>query len=266
MKSAMGDIAKHVLKNGLAMRSVFALFSSHPANLSVRQQQRQTSRPRIEGKSLSKALKRLRRHAVAISIASDETIFSEGDNAADAYIVIRGVARLCMTTLQCGRTISDFMLVNDPLGVIEQTSYAWTAEAATDLDLLRISKAQAGELLGDSGSEDGFASYAWQLAADAWRFQRALEEQSPIQRLACFLVRFSQRTNTPTGHPMNLPISHSDIACHLGLTADQVSQSFAALTRQRAIGTHDSGTCTILDSTALIGLVVQAMLPKSPRP
>jgi len=212
----------------------------------------------------------LRPHAETISIPSGETIFSEGDEAASVYIIKCGVVRLCMTTPQCGRMISDFMFADDPLGAVGQSSYTWTAEAAADVELFRLSSAEADDLLGKSGNKDVLCSCAWQLAADAWRFQRALIEQTPNQRLACFLVRVSQRTNTPVGHPMSLEISHPDIACHLGLSPEELSGSFNALAGQRAIDTSVAGTCTILDPTTVIELALRAVLPngapKSPDP
>lgn len=247
------------------MLSKSASSGSHPVISSASRRQRQSAairipRTRIERISLSRAIKLLRQHAVAISAASGDTIFSEGDNAANIYIVERGVVRLCMKTLQSGRIISDFMLAHDPLGAIEKSSYAWTAEAATDVDLLQISKGDAGDLLGRSGNMNVLSSQAWQLAADAWRLQKAMEEQAPNRRLACFLIRFSQRTNTPIGRPMRLGISHRDIACHLGLSEEELEGSIVALTREHVIDTRDT-TCTILDTTAVIELALQAVLP-----
>jgi CRP/FNR family transcriptional regulator, anaerobic regulatory protein len=213
--------------------------------------------------ALSRAIKLLCPRADAISVALDNAIFSEGDHAANFYFIKRGVVRLCMTTLQCGRNIADFMFANDPLGVIEQDSYTCTAEAATDVELLQISRAEVVHLLAGSRNMEALSSYAWQLAADAWRFQRTLEEQAPDRRLACFLIRVSQRTNTPIGRPMRLGISDRDLACHLGLTSEEVSGSLASLVRQRAIDNRNIGTYTILDATAIVELALQAALPNN---
>lgn len=221
------------------------------------------SRQREQRESLSRALMPLHRRAEPVRIASGETIFSEGENAANIYIIKRGVVRLCMTTIECGRKITDFMLAGDPLGAMEQTSYMWTAEAATDVDLLRITRAEVDDFLGRSGTKDALGSYEWQLAADAWRFQRAMIEQPPDQRVACFLVRFSQRTCTPAGHPLSLQISHKDIACHLGLTPEELSRSLEALAEQRAIDASTRGACTILDASVVIELVLRTALPKT---
>ena len=227
----------------------------------VQSAQNRTSHLRQQRESLSRALDLLQPHAEAVRIASGETIFSEGDNAANVYIIKCGVVRLSMTTLQTGRIISDFMLDNDPLGAVGQSSYTHTAEAATDVDLFRLSRAQADDLLAESGNKDILSSYAWQLAANAWAFQRAFVEQTPNQRVACFLVRFSQRTSTPVGSPMSLQISHRDIACHLRVSPEELSGSFEALAGQRAINISIAGICTILDATAVIELALRTVLP-----
>lgn len=218
----------------------------------------------MDRQSLSETIELLRPHGVGVSIASNRMIFSEGDTATDAYVIIEGVARLCTTTAQRGRMVSDFMFAGEPLGVIQQGSYMWTAESATDLDLLRIPTAKISELLNPGGGENGLVSYSWQLAADAWRFQKVMTGMSPDQRLAYFIVRLSQRTNTPIGEPIGLPMTHDDIACHLGLGPDDISDSFSRLTRQQTIKMNGS-VCTILDASAVIGLAVRGM-PKKAAP
>ena len=220
-----------------------------------------TSRLRQQRETLGIALELLRSRAENVSIPAGETIFFEEDDAANVYIIKCGVVRLCMTTLQCGKMISDFMFPNDPLGSVGQSSYMCTAEAASDVDLFRLSRAEADDLLGQAGNKDVLSSHAWQLAADAWRFQKVMGEQTPDQRLACFLVKVSQRTQTPVGRPMNLQISHADIACYLGLSADELSGSFDALAGQHAINASVAGTCTIMDPTAVIELALRAVLP-----
>ena len=262
------------LKTGWAMRSFASEFSqSHPAVSSLAQEQPQHPQLRLPPRraariSLHDAFESLRPFAVPISIAANQPIFSAGEDAADFYVVSRGVVRLCMATPQDDRLISDFMLANEPLGVVEHSSCRWSAsaEAVTDADLLRISKAQAGYLLEDDTKAKGLASHAWRLAADAWRFRRTLIDKTPNQRLACFLIRFSQRTNTPIGRPMKLPISHRDIACHLGLMTEDVSAGFASFQRGGVIDLRDRVHCTILNATTVIGLAVQNMPMKNRQP
>src|ERR1700752_2659884 len=98
-----------------------------------------------------------------------------------------------------------------------------------------MSKTQAGDLLRPSVRSNGLVAHAWQTATDAWRFHRALPGQAPKQRLASFLIRLSQRTNTPLRQPIMLPIGMNDIACHLELHPADLSAAFTELSRQRVI-------------------------------
>lgn len=209
----------------------------------------------------SDAVLALRPHAVQLSFGPNERLFSEGADARNAYIVETGVIRLCTTSPQRGRVIWDFRFRGDAIG-LQRSAYPWTGEAVTAGELLCISMPDAKHLFEESASAVGLVAYAWQLESEAWRFHGALPGQSANQRLAAFLIRFSQRTNTPIGQPMMLPIGLNDIACHLDLPPEDLSAAFSELSRQGVIEIRSRGTCTILDATTMLGLAVQALAKK----
>lgn len=219
------------------------------------------SHKRIERLATSDAVLALRPHAVQLSFGPNERLFSEGADAKSAYIVETGVIRLCTTSPQRGRIIWDFMFQGDPVG-LQRGAYRWTGEAVTAGELLCISMPQAGHLFEESASAVGLVAYAWQLEAEAWRFRRDLPGQSTNQRIAAFLIRLSQRTNTPIGQPILLPIGIDDIACHLELDPGKLSAACSELSRQGVIEIRNGRSCTILDATTLVGLAVQALAKK----
>lgn len=190
---------------------------------------------------------------VRVSVAPGEKIVSEGESATTAYLVINGVARLCTDAGTGCRVVTDFLLPDDPIGAVERTHYFWSAEAITEVELLQFPKNEAASRGSGFRFENALARRGWDLAADTWRFHQRIASQNPKQRLLSFLVRFSSRTNTPAGTPMQLPMSYEDIASHLVLPAEVVARTFDELQRYRFVKFSDPQTCTILESRHITG-------------
>jgi CRP/FNR family transcriptional regulator, anaerobic regulatory protein len=214
---------------------------------------------------MSEAVLALQPYSERVTVAPNTKIVTEGDDANHAYIIERGFVRLCTRTTKGSPFIADFMVPSDIFGVIEQDLYLWTAEAVTEVHLLRMSKTQAGNLLHPSAKSNGLVAHAWQTAADAWRFHRAVPGQSPKQRLASFLIRLSQRTNTPIGQPILVPMGLNDIACHTELHPADLTAAWSDLARQQVIEIRKAGSCTILNATAVLELAVPAAAPGKTR-
>ena len=183
--------------------------------------------------------------AVHVNVAAGQKIVSEGEIATTAYVIVRGVVRLCTYAGKDCRIVTDFLLPNDPIGAVERTHYLWSAEAITDVELLQFSKTKVGNRLNGSGFENALARRGWDLAADTWRFHQRIASQNPKQRVLSFLVRFSNRTNTSAGTPMQLPMSHEDIAAHLLLPQELLFRTFQEL--QRFFKFSGPQTCTMVD-------------------
>lgn len=191
--------------------------------------------------------------AVRVNVPRGEKIVSEGESATTAYLVINGVARLCTDAGTGCRVVTDFLLPDDPIGAVERTHYFWSAEAITEVELLQFPKNETATRGNGFRFENALARRGWELAADTWRFHQRIASQNPKQRLLSFLVRFSSRTNTPAGIPMQLPMSYADIASHLVLPPEVVAKTFDELQRYRFVKFSDPQTCTILESRHIAG-------------
>jgi CRP-like cAMP-binding protein len=211
---------------------------------------------------MADAIQALAPYTTQMTARPNEKIFSESEVATHAYIIERGVVRLATRTPQGSRFISDFVLAGEAFGIIEQNLYLWNAEAITEVQLLKFSRTEAADLLTASARSNGLLAHAWDVASDAWRFLRTIPGQTSSQRVAAFLIRMSQRTNTPIGKPIDLPISLDDIAAHIVLKPAEVSSALGELARQRVIEFQPGRSCTILNATTLLGMAVQSGLPK----
>src|SRR5690242_8783664 len=75
-----------------------------------------------------------------VHIARNETIFNEGDDAQFSYKVVSGAVRLSKVMLDGRRQIADFALAGDIFGLDWSDDYAVTAEALTEVTLVRYSR------------------------------------------------------------------------------------------------------------------------------
>src|SRR5436190_3375071 len=72
--------------------------------------------------------------------ARNKTIFNEGDDAQYSYKVVSGAVRLSKVMIDGRRQIADFALAGDIFGLDWSDDYAVTAEALTEVTLVRYSR------------------------------------------------------------------------------------------------------------------------------
>ena len=76
-----------------------------------------------------------------------------------------------------------------------------------------------------------------------------LGRKSALEKIATFLLDLAGRT--ANGDAVDLPMSRSDIADHLGLTIETVSRSFTQLERQGVIGLPSARRVMLSNKDAL---------------
>ena len=78
-----------------------------------------------------------------------------------------------------------------------------------------------------------------------------LGRKTARERLSAFLLDLAARR--PPSAAIDLPMSRSDIADHLGMTVETVSRTFSQLARERAIALPNSRRVLVLNRGALAG-------------
>ena len=164
--------------------------------------------------------------------APDEEIFAEGDRAGTFYKVVSGVARTYKLLSDGRRQIDAFHLPGDIFGVEAGGEHRFNAEAVTETRVV-VHRREARALAGDDGllAREVVAAMMRSLER-AQDHMLLLGRKSAKERIATFLLGQSQRAG---GAAVELPMSRTDMADHLGLTVESVSRAVTQLEREGLI-------------------------------
>ena len=160
--------------------------------------------------------------------ARNETIFNEGDVAEFSYRVVSGAVRLSKVMLDGRRQIADFALPGDIFGLDWSNDYAITAEALTEVTVIRYGRSSL-QRLGDQRIEVR-SRLNDALRRDLWAAHNHLVMlgcQTARERVASFLMLFVKRSNAKNGEAVELPMGRQDVADYLGLTIETVCRTLS---------------------------------------
>ncbi|WP_246725084.1 helix-turn-helix domain-containing protein [Beijerinckia sp. L45] len=168
------------------------------------------------------------------SFARDQQIFGDGDPADFFYKVVCGPVRTYKLLVDGRRQIDAFHLPGDVFGLEAGIVHRFAAEAIQDVKLRAFRRRDLGTMI----ETDPAAINALMLAM-AKALERAqdhmllLGRKCAREKIATFLLGMSERiANTQT---IELPMSRTDIADHLGLTIETVSRTLTQLHREHVI-------------------------------
>ena len=167
-------------------------------------------------------------------LAKDEPIFAEGDRAACFYKVVSGAVRTSKLLSDGRRQIDAFHLPGDIFGIESGGEHRFTAEALGPATVVAYRRCGLEVLAATD------AAFSRQIVAAMMRsLERAqdhmllLGRKSAMEKIATFLLDMAERF-AGIDH-VDLPMSRTDIADHLGLTIETVSRSLTQLERRGVI-------------------------------
>jgi CRP/FNR family nitrogen fixation transcriptional regulator len=164
------------------------------------------------------------------------------------FVVIDGIVRSCRTFKNGARSIAAFHLPGEIFGWTD-LKHQLSAEAATNAMVLYLKRSA---FLSAAAHDSRIASFL--LAAATWELRRTQEHALLISRgakcrLATFLLDLSSRLEITKY--LDLPMSHQDIADHLGLTIETVSRTITKLERSGLIARLSPRTLVLLNRPSL---------------
>lgn len=184
-------------------------------------------------------------------------LFYEGEPAAFVFTITEGVIKI-YKTLPDGRCqVTGFLFPADFLGLVDNSTYAYSAETLTPSRLCRFGRSELETLLDALPRLEhrllGMASH--EIAASQDRMV-LLGRKSARERVASFLLMLSKAGagRDQQVNAVSLPMSRLDIADYLGLTMETVSRNLTQLRRQRLIEIieiPDGKRLRVLDTAAL---------------
>lgn len=163
----------------------------------------------------------------------NKMIVLEGDPTDYVYLVATGVVRSCRTYGDGGRRVVAFHFAGELFGLTGGPIHSLSAEAATDALILFFKRSA---LLVAANRNRKIANFM--LAATTNQLRTAQEHSLLLTRraecrVAAFLIDLSTRMGQ--SNHLDMPMSHHDIADHLGMTGETFSRSLSALERSGSI-------------------------------
>jgi len=201
-----------------------------------------------------KDLQRLAEIATNLTIAPREPILDEGEDAAFLFNVTSGTVKLYKLLPDGRRQITGFLYGGDFLGIAMNASYAYSAEAVTEVTLCRFPRKKFEHLLTVLPTlEQRLLSAASNELVQAQDQMVLLGRKTAKEKIVSFLLSLSQRRadRDETPSPVDLPMSRADIADYLGLTTETVSRTFSVLKRTGNIRLLDGGLVELPDFDTL---------------
>jgi CRP/FNR family nitrogen fixation transcriptional regulator len=178
-----------------------------------------------EYKSLARTIFALRRGP--IRYGRDRTIVLEGEASEYIFLVISGVVRSFRLSQNGTRSIVAFYLPTEFFGLTNHPTHLLTAEAAADANILFFKRSA---LISMAKRESRIANFLLTLTLNELRRTQEhslLLSRDAKCRVASFLIDLSKSMRTQTC--LDLPMSHQDIADHLGLTIETVSRTITQM-------------------------------------
>lgn len=178
----------------------------------------------------------LEQFGVTISVPRDREIHGQGDQAAWCYRVISGCVRVVNLMEDGRRQISEFLMPGDTLGFDAFEIYDFAAEAVSDVVLRRYPRRMVDALV---GRNIALAGRLRDVISTSLRMAHAqlvlLGRKTASERIATFLLEMVERLPQARANVLDLPMSRTDMADHLGLTIETVCRVLAHLRREGTI-------------------------------
>jgi len=198
--------------------------------------------------------KRLTAIMKTVTFAPHRLIFMETAPAASLYNVTDGVVKIYKMMPDGRRQVTGFLFPGDFLGLIQNDSYAYSAEAVTETRLCQFPRVRLEMLLRELPKLEqrllGMASHELAAAQDQMVL---LGRKSARERVASFLLMLAKATERqgPQADLIAVPMTRSDIADYLGLTMETVSRSLTQLSSENLIRLLNEKHVHLIDRAGL---------------
>ena len=192
-----------------------------------------------------------------VELYPGQSLFHEGDEAAHAYSVTAGTVKV-FKLLPDGRCqVTGFLFPGDFLGLANNETYAYGAEAINHAVLCSYPRQRLEVLLERFPEmERRLLSMANHELAVAQEQMLLLGRKTAKERVASFLLTLAHnavRRGQPE-NPVFVPMSRSDIGDYLGLTTETVSRTFTQLRKVGLISMETGGRILLDDRDGLADL------------
>ena len=182
------------------------------------------------------ALDLLDQFGTTVAVQHEHEIHGQGAAATSCYRVISGCVRVVRLMEDGRRQVGEFLMAGDVFGFDALDTHDFAAEAVSDAVLRRYPRRMVDAL---AETNVGLARRLRDLTSVSLRNAHTrlllLGRKTASERIATFLLEMAERLPQATVGVLDLPMSRSDVADHLGLTIETVCRILAHLRRDGTI-------------------------------
>jgi len=192
--------------------------------------------------------------ASGIELDHGDPLFDEGEPAKYVFSVTSGAVKVYKLLADGRRQMTGFLFPGDFLGLADEETYAYSAEAVTRSTLCRFARRQLQALLERyPRMERRLLTMASHELAAAQEQMLLLGRKTAREKIASFLLMLSRRAELRglDASPVEVPMSRNDIGDYLGLTTETVSRTFTQLKQDGRIRLLARGRVDLVDRKGL---------------
>jgi CRP/FNR family transcriptional regulator, anaerobic regulatory protein len=196
-------------------------------------------------------------------VATEHTVWSEGDECRYVYLVRSGCLRLSQMLPDGRRAVHGFAFPGDVMG-FDPIFHFVDVEAVEPTSLYALSMPQLHRAMEE---DPAFSSAIKALAMRKLRVVQshvtAVTRLAAGERLAHFLMELSKHSARQGGDPLrlNIPMRRIDVADYLGLTVETVCRTLTSFRNAGLITMDHAGEARVQDMRALDALARGASDP-----
>ncbi len=186
--------------------------------------------------------------AQTVELSPGDPLFDEGEPARHVFNVTAGTLRVYKLLADGRRQVIGFLFAGDFVGLANNETYAYSADAVTHAALCRFPRTRLENLLGRYPKlQTRMLSVASHELAVAQEQMLVLGRKTAKEKIATFLHTLSRRAEArgQNGNPVHVPMSRTDIGDYLGLTTETVSRTFTQLRTRGYIALRSGGKVEI---------------------
>ncbi len=189
-----------------------------------------------------------------VELGPGDPLFDEAQPAEHVFNVTAGAVKVYKLLADGRRQMTGFLFPGDFLGLANEETYAYSAEAVTHTVLCRFPRPKLERLLERYPKMEhrllGMASHELAVAQEQMLL---LGRKSAREKIASFLLMLSRRAvqRGQNGDPVAVSMSRNDIGDYLGLTTETVSRTFTQLKKGGTISLLPGGKVELSDRPRL---------------
>jgi CRP/FNR family transcriptional regulator, anaerobic regulatory protein len=190
---------------------------------------------------------RLLEIATRVSVPPRMILYRENTAATTIFFIADGVVKVFKDFPSGRRWVTGFLFPHDLVGLAQNGLYVRTAQTITPATLYRVKVADLERLLrGDPELGLHFLFKVTHELREAQRQTIVVGRRDAIGRVAMFIRELEQHTGTH-GALVEVPMTRTDAASYLGLSAEAVSRAIRLLEQRGIVTFTERHRARILD-------------------